>query len=218
MTAALEERYDGPTEEKRGYTYIPWVESVNAANEVFGIESYDVEVRQVKREGEGYMAIVRVTVHPADGASFYRDGVGYNEVQTTAKGDEMVDTAIKGAVSDALNRALKLFGKRFGLYLYEKAHATGSSAPTTSSKTGSSSGKVGKGARPSEKQLGVLTRAGFTEEQVEGMDFKDWKACVDAIFAKEDPPVAPAGKSKAAAKPTRKVEVADEDIESMFGD
>lgn len=197
VQAALAEVYDGQTFEKDGRTYIPWNVALKEAIEVFGADGFDITVRSVKREGDGYVAIVALTVYTSDGRSITREGVGYNDVTTTKSGAEMVDTAIKGATSDALNRALKLFGPRFGLNLYDRE--------TSGSRGGGASKSSGGGKwsdRPaldalSEKQLGVLTgKAGYTEKALAEMTAGEAKEKLDAYFS--DGVKAPT--AKAAAK------------------
>ena len=189
----LAERYDGPTFEKNGFTYIPWNESVKQANRVFGIGSYHIEVAEVRQEGEGYMARVRVTVSPSDSNPIVREGVGYNELSTARNA---ADTAVKGATSDALNRALKLFGDAFGLYLYDKAEVRPDSSQRTTAAPRSAGQSNDRG--PSEKQMAVLNKNGYTAEQVAGMTFPQWKGVLDAIFGGQTPAIAPAAKQAAA--------------------
>lgn len=118
ITEALAQPYDGLTYEKNGFTYIPWNLATKEANEVFGIDGYNVDLIYVKQTGAGFEAKVRVTVYTEEGVTFYREGVGYNEL--TGDNGRAFDTSVKGAASDGLNRALKLFGPRFGLNLYDK--------------------------------------------------------------------------------------------------
>lgn len=181
----LSERYDGPTLEKNGFTYIPWHAAAKVANRIFGIDGYDVVVHEVRREGAGFMACVVVNVSPSDGPSFSREGVGYNELSTRRDGAEMVDTAIKGAVSDALNRALKLFGDAFGLYLYDKDDDAHTAAPkqayaprqTTDTVTVNNGG--GKEFPPSAGQLKFLHSLGYDDSDIAGMSYKVWKPILD---------------------------------------
>lgn len=205
----LAEVYSGPTYEKNGFTYIPWNEAAKVANRVFGIDGYAVDVLKVEHMGQGYMAHVRVTVFPTDGKPFYRDGIGYNEL--TGDNGRAHDTAIKGAPSDGFNRALKLFGEAFGLALYDKSETSstrsaqsgnsGNARPNTQSTDTKASvppstgQRVPNDKRPSEKQMAVLEKNGYSKQQVGGMSFSQWKSVIDDLFAKKTPAIAPAPKA-----------------------
>lgn len=195
IEAALSVRYDGPIEQQRGFDYIPWNESARQANKVFGINGYDVVLKQVKREGAGYMAVVAVTVKPSDAEVFTREGVGYSDVQTTKDGRELVDTAIKGAASDAFSRACKLFGDAFGLYLYDKggsAPTSSNTARTTNSTPDPTATKATGplGYRPSPAQQRFLSNLGWTPELVAMMPASEWKAKLDNKSRYQAPAVA----------------------------
>ena len=119
---------------RKGGTY-PYIEghtAIDEANQIFGYggwgyemvgevtqwvtERVDSDTGQVHRSCS-YAAAVRVTV---PGAS-PRTDVGFHTVaDDTAEGHE---TAYKGAVTDALKRALRSFGGRFGNSLYGDGEA-----------------------------------------------------------------------------------------------
>lgn len=207
---------------KNGFAYVPWDDAMRLANDIFGAENVDVELLQPGKleavpnpDGSttyGYSAVVRVgvTVTNRDTGGYmrmFRDGQGFNELEFTSEkvgrrkdGSEyrippraLIDTAIKGAASGALLRALTLFGDAFGLYLYNKAlreEATGGQAPASSAATPRASSSAPRstngrdlGPRPSEKQMTYLAKAGITEEQLETMEFKQWKQALDDYFA-----------------------------------
>ena len=111
----------------RTFSYIEGHTAIDEANRVFGfggwgfelvenvslrrIETVDAQTGEVKVT-HAYSAPVRVTVPGAPP----RTDVGFHAVtDETADGHE---TALKGAVTDGLKRALRSFGDRFGNGLY----------------------------------------------------------------------------------------------------
>ena len=111
----------------RTVSYIEGHVAITEANRVFGFGGWgyelvaDVTLREIEnvnpltgevRRIRAYSAPVRVTVPGAPP----RTDVGYHAVtEETADGHE---TALKGAVTDGLKRALRSFGDRFGNGLY----------------------------------------------------------------------------------------------------
>ena len=110
--------------------YVKGHNAIDQANRLFGYDGWGYEIvgeikflsvdKADKNSGEirtthGYYAMVRVDV---DGVAFGRVDVGFTTVaDNTADGH---DTAIKGAVTDGLKRALRSFGPQFGNDLYAK--------------------------------------------------------------------------------------------------
>ena len=118
----------------RTFSYIEGHVAISEANRVFGfggwgyelvadvtlreIENVDPYTGEVKRV-RAYSAPVRVTVPGAPP----RTDVGFHAVtEETAEGHE---TALKGAVTDGLKRALRSFGNRFGNGLYGEQQPAG---------------------------------------------------------------------------------------------
>lgn len=103
-----------------------WV-AISQANRIFGFDGWGTEVvgevgyRSLSSDGLGmYTATVRLTVrgcppHCDVGCAFVKE--------PTAEAHE---SAYKGAVTDALKRALRHFGDQFGNSLYERRNASGS--------------------------------------------------------------------------------------------
>ena len=96
---------------------------INTANRVFGFNGWSTTVDWVKlehkaKEGEKwnviYTAQVRVTLTEYD---VHRTNVGSGTGNMGNLGD-CIDTAIKASVTDAMKRAFKDIGPRFGLSLY----------------------------------------------------------------------------------------------------
>lgn len=124
---------------KAGQTlsYLPGYAVEKAANEVFE-HKYSSETlilekllereyiktkdngEQIKMIEVGYQAKVRITVE-IDGVSVIREGYGAGNGQATISTPfDAYELAIKEAETDAKKRALKSFGDRFGLSLYDK--------------------------------------------------------------------------------------------------
>ena len=122
----------------RSYAYLEGSTAIEQANRVFGYGGWGYELvsEVVLREGESvdqktgeakpwraYSATVRVSVP----GSPSRADVGFQAVaDETVEGHE---TASKGAVTDALKRALRSYGDQFGNGLYGDG-ATGDLAPS----------------------------------------------------------------------------------------
>jgi len=111
----------------RMFDYVEGHTAIDQANKIFGFGGWgfelvgDVTARQIEltdsRTGEvtstaAYSAVVRVTVPGAPA----RTDVGFQPV--TDETPEGHETAFKGCVTDALKRALRSFGDRFGNGLY----------------------------------------------------------------------------------------------------
>lgn len=108
----------------RALTYLPIAEVINKMNKVIGVGNWSSEVIDVRRDAldpDWVIAHVRVTVvmpHPMvnERITATYDGVGGQQVKRKKSG-EIVDLGdeFKGAVSDALKKALQQIG--LGLYL-----------------------------------------------------------------------------------------------------
>ena len=111
----------------RKFDYIEGHTAIDQANRIIGFGGWgyelvgDVTLRPIEqtdqRTGEvtstpAYLAVVRVTVPGAPS----RTDVGFQPVSDESP--EGHETAFKGAVTDALKRALRSFGDRFGNGLY----------------------------------------------------------------------------------------------------
>ncbi len=116
---------------KDGREYLAIYLAITQANRIFGHGGWYPEIKHhaavTNNEGYviGYKCVARVTV-PALGISV--EGVGFE--QMTKRRDarqpnqdaQAHDTAMKGAESDAVKRALRYLGDQFGNSLYEKTH------------------------------------------------------------------------------------------------
>ena len=170
----------------RRFSYIEGHTAIDQANQVFGYGGWgyelvgEVTLREFK-SGAAYSATVRVTVPGAPS----RTDVGFQPVSDDSS--EGHETAYKGAVTDALKRALRSFGDRFGNGLYgDSPTATGPErrqpqqrqprsaqrpAPPSASRSSRSNGTRPRSndsdARNLRAQLIDLSaQQGFSEEQV----------------------------------------------------
>ena len=102
-------------ESGRTLSYIEGFTAIDQANSIFGFDGWSHEVVRLDYNPDikAYLAIVRVRVGEAT-----HEDVGTGLVQ----GDRPTghETAMKGAVTDALKRALRAFGDQFGNSLYDR--------------------------------------------------------------------------------------------------
>ena len=157
----------------RQYSYIEGHSAIDQANRIFGyggwgyelvgevglreIENVDRKTGEVQRL-RAYCATVRVSIPGA----LPRTDVGFHAVvEETAEGH---DTALKGAVTDGLKRALRSFGDQFGNALYGDGNAD---SPASSAGQAPATG-AGQALAPSLRQtiLELGATQGFDEKQV----------------------------------------------------
>ena len=122
LSKPLDPQYVKRLKVKGNPPYIEGFFAIAQANRIFGFDGWGYEVQKVERVGDhGYMAHVRVSI--IGDPRVTREDIGF--VEFAAKAGEpiigaAIDTAIKGAVTDALKRALRSFGDQFGNALYDK--------------------------------------------------------------------------------------------------
>ena len=112
-------------ETSRREPYISTTTAITQANRIIGALNWYVEIvdhHEVKNDVEciGYQCNVRIHI---PSCNFQGEGTGFNSL-TTKDGKilqtpESHDTAIKGAESDAVKRALRYLGDPFANFLYE---------------------------------------------------------------------------------------------------
>jgi len=124
ITATLREPLDTSHVKQRqgrggkSFSYLPAFYVKQSLNRVFGEGGWDHEVKNLNllQDGQGRVIIVYCVVsliaHEAQ-----HDGVGCGTPY--GQDADSLETAIKGAESDALKRAASNFGDQFGLCLYE---------------------------------------------------------------------------------------------------
>ncbi len=215
VSTQLAARYDGPTytldKGNAGkFTYIPWHVSVRQLNDIFGVFGWTSTQPQVSQADGIVTVTLAITARVVDA----QGTVIEKTVPCVGSAAARDDNSAKSALSDALSKGVKFFGDAFGFFLSEEKRgaASANSAPNRAPQGGgsySSNGSNGNGAArpgggkgPSEKQMKMLLDNGYTEEQIAGLGFKEWKGVLEALFAHETPDIAPAG-GRAAEKPMR---------------
>lgn len=105
----------------RSLSYLEGFEAINQANDILGYDGWSHTISRLDYNPDikSYMALVLVEVHDPSGVTLCRhEDVGCGIVQgDRAEGHE---TAMKGAVTDAMKRALRCLGDQFGNVLYDK--------------------------------------------------------------------------------------------------
>lgn len=112
----------------RSFSYIEGYDAIDTANEIFGFDGWSYTVDEITAAGDFerkdfktgelvpvvlYAAKVTVTVGEVS-----RQDIGHGI--TAANNADSHETAMKGAVTDAMKRALRTFGSQFGNSLYTK--------------------------------------------------------------------------------------------------
>jgi len=124
--AELEKPLDESRVQRRpdGLTYLPTYDVIETANRIFGYGGWHREIKRLEKiyedtsEGTysvGYLCECRIRI----GEVIHED-VGFGSGVSSADPSRAYETALKGAVSDALKRCLRALGDQFGLSLYRK--------------------------------------------------------------------------------------------------
>ena len=152
----------------RSFAYVEGRTAIDQANRIFGFGGWghevvgEVALREIDnvdpKTGEvtrirAYAATVRVNVPGAPS----RTDVGFHTV--AEENGEGHETAWKGAVTDAMKRALRTFGDQFGNALYGEQPAAGQPA-----KRAGAADSLAPSLRKKLVELGV--EQGFDEEQL----------------------------------------------------
>ena len=172
----------------RVFDYLEGHTVIDQANRIFGYGGWgyelagDVTLRRVEtvdpqtgeiRTTSVYSAPVRVTVAGAQP----RTDLGVHQVaEETADGH---DTAMKGAVTDGMKRALRSFGARFGNGLY------GDRAPAIAPAQPQSAPAQAQHKRRSESQEETLRGQLLQLADAQGFDEKELRAAVRKKTGKE---------------------------------
>ena len=110
----------------RQVSYLEAYDVIDKANEVFGYGAWGTAIIDLELHETGGKTACVVTLELSVEGCFARQDVGVC-VAASGRGQELspeaLETAIKGAASDALKRAMRHFGKQFGNSLYDKERA-----------------------------------------------------------------------------------------------
>jgi hypothetical protein len=179
VAARLAEPYDGTIEQREGgggrmFSYVPWTETYRRLNDIFGPLCWNTTAPHSYYANGTYNVEfgLSATVRDEDGTLITKTVPAQGQAVARGEND---DNALKSAQSDALSRGAKLFGNAFGFHLYEQK-APKQNHTTTSRPTGT-------GFQPSTKQLGVLHKLGYTDDQIAEMPSQVWKQKIDEFFA-----------------------------------
>lgn len=142
--------------------YIPVSEVINRMNKILGVENWSFTVKNWQQLGNSIVAHISV-VATISGNTVTRDGVGGQKIKMTKQGDPVdIGDEVKGAVSDALKKAVQTMG--VGLYLARSQDAieieqvmeaeivTASEPPSPSKMTWESFMSVSKGLSKDQKE------------------------------------------------------------------
>ena len=90
--------------------YVPISEVINRMNKVLGVENWSFTVKNWQQLGTSIVAQVSV-VATIEGNTVTRDGVGGQKIKMSKNGDPVdIGDEVKGAVSDALKKAVQTLG------------------------------------------------------------------------------------------------------------
>ena len=101
--------------------YIPISEVIKRMNKIIGVENWSFTVKSWQQLGTSIVAHVSVQA-TIDGKTITREGVGGQKIKMSKQGDPVdIGDEVKGAVSDALKKAVQTLG--IGLYLARSEEA-----------------------------------------------------------------------------------------------
>ena len=101
--------------------YIPISEVITRMNKIIGVENWSFTVKSWQQLGTSIVAHVSVQA-TIDGKTITREGVGGQKIKMSKQGDPVdIGDEVKGAVSDALKKAVQTLG--IGLYLARSEEA-----------------------------------------------------------------------------------------------
>lgn len=112
----------------KSFDYIAGQDAIREANRVFGWGNWSSQIRELRlvqstpESKPMWIAIARVNAYGG-----IHEGIGFAVVQGNPSLEQNVETAIKGAETDAVKRALRYFGEALGNSLYPDAEEAASS-------------------------------------------------------------------------------------------
>lgn len=181
----------------KGMRYLEGHTVISQANRIFGFDGWGYDVVSVQlheidtkdKKGNptkayGYSATVTVTVNGAPP----RTDVGFNTVAEWRSGyhPDAHDTAMKGAVTDAMKRALRSFGHQFGngLYgdgTYDQKMENEQAAPPQNGQRAPQSNARGSSAKPTQNGAQAAPPPPANGDDAQFMDDKPLKSVIEQI-------------------------------------
>jgi DNA repair and recombination protein RAD52 len=108
-----------------GLSYLATYDIIETANRIFGYGGWQREIKRLEKIYEdasdgvhvvGYLCECRVCI-----GDIVHEDVGFGSGVSSGDISRAHETALKGAVSDALKRCFRALGDQFGLSLYKKS-------------------------------------------------------------------------------------------------
>jgi len=177
------------SESGRQLSYLEGWDVMEMANTIFGYDGWGYSITRLEVAAGVWLATVLTTVN-AGGEPLVREDVG---IGIPAKPRDVAEaspaaqeTAIKGAVTDALKRALRGYGDQFGLSLYDKdgddvkpqpAKAAAQERPVTAAATTAKADATTKPVTLTKERadkLAGLIRVQLTQQGVDDVYARAW--------------------------------------------
>jgi DNA recombination protein Rad52 len=108
-----------------GLSYLATHDIIETANRIFGYGGWQREIKRLEKIYEdtsdgvhsvGYLCECRIRI-----GNIVHEDVGFGSGVSSGDISRAYETALKGAVSDALKRCFRALGDQFGLSLYKKS-------------------------------------------------------------------------------------------------
>jgi DNA recombination protein Rad52 len=107
-----------------GLTYLPTYDVIETANRIFGYGGWRREIKRLEKiyedESEGTYSVAYLCEYRVCIGNVVHEDVGFGSGISQTDPSRAHETALKGAVSDALKRCFRALGDQFGLGLYKK--------------------------------------------------------------------------------------------------
>lgn len=152
-------------------TYLETWDVIKTANEIFGFDGWSTGVDNVSAvEGLGIYAIVRV-----ESGGVSRSDVGFCRFpmgrDATSPNANQYETAVKGAVSDGLKRAMRTFGAQFGNSLYDEENPLREDAQQQQQQPRQRQQSQQRQQQPKQEQAPAQPKS-IKDEVLEGQDLR----------------------------------------------
>lgn len=143
-----------------GLTYLPTYDVIETANRIFGYGGWQREIKRLEKiyedESEGTYSVAYLCEYRIRIGDVTHEDVGFGSGVSQTDPARAHETALKGAVSDALKRCFRALGNQFGLGLYKKHEVEAEEHPSVPLATEAQVGRLRKELRAAnlkEKEL-----------------------------------------------------------------